>query len=363
MPQVSILIRRVSLLASLFLLVCHLLSCNGTGGPATDPITLEVDSTNIGKVHFVIDNSGSMKGYVAVCDSICFKQQISDLLSRLDGIQKDSLGDFISLYTTSGKGSFEAYPGGIADFSIALSSPSEGLMGSHNSYLHITLDSLINKLEQDSILNEVGIFVTDGILSVPGKVNNKEYLPALSSQIQISLNRVKSKGYAVSIFQLFSEFQGSYWNFKNDRQQIQEVVQRPYYLVVLGNAKVLKKFYEEIIKPSLRDEINNQVSWQGKSQDSSIHYQVYSRVLQGTGVPSKDQKGLDQINFADNPPIFLVGLNGFAAPEYILQDSMLVKHLQGKPKIFIDTLEVFNRESFSEVEIHFDAWGAGRFPR
>lgn len=305
-----------------------------------------------GNVYLVMDNSASMKGYTSQFDTVSFKQQIGDLLARIDRAEKDSSIGIVQFYTTEKDNDwFTMYDKSKDQFSQELSSPNAGLMKNHNSFLHITLDSLVGVLDADTTGRGIGIFITDGILSTPkssDKTSNRDQLAALSTSLQASFNTIgaSKRNYAVYLLQLFSSFKGIYHNYKNGYELINTPITRPYYLIMVGETQIVESFNRQVIEPSIGPFIHNQIAWLGANRNTETAFEVYGGLpLEGgSGMRSYDGKGLDDIDFS-KPPTFLVALD---LPSFILKDSTLLQSIQLGPEGVVDSAYFFTISGFRE---------------
>lgn len=93
--------------------------------------------------------------------------------------------------------------------------------------------------------SEIAIMITDGIFS-PGKgTDAKEYIESQQTIIRKSFSDylVKNSNTGIIIYQLYSKFEGCYYNKIDDCVLLKE--ERPFYIWIIGDSKHLKKITEE----------------------------------------------------------------------------------------------------------------------
>ncbi|MDR0603767.1 MAG: hypothetical protein LBG80_05630 [Bacteroidales bacterium] len=213
---------------------------NGTGtdAPSDAPATQQPQTPVRPTVNVYIENSGSMDGYVKGVTG--FEQAVYSYLSDIKISRiTDTLNLFYINSTIISRGS------DIADF-IEKLEPSDFKQKGGNlgvSDIANILNSVLDKTSQ----NKISILVTDGIFS-PGK-KGKEASEYLINQ-QISIKRRMAEylrrypNTAVIVYQLYSNFNGTYYNNIDNGIKINE--QRPFYIWVIGDAKQVSKLREKV---------------------------------------------------------------------------------------------------------------------
>ena len=221
--------------------------CSGRGGTATSdrskkdpiiPITKDtIKPTVKPTVNVYIENSGSMDGYVNGITE--FEQTVYNYLSD---ILISHTADNLNLYYINSEILKPNLP--LEDFIQKLEPANFKRYGGRRGKSDIAnvLDSVLEK----SGKNQISILVTDGIFS-PGRGQDAEqYL--INQQIGIKREFARflerNPNAAVIVYQLSSNFKGSYYN-KLDRITIINE-QRPYYVWVIGDAKQLSNLRKQV---------------------------------------------------------------------------------------------------------------------
>jgi len=279
------------------------------------PADVTVDHTgcriNIDSIHILIDNSGSMKGYMKSANK--FKKSITKLLGKIDDKRNDLIKGAVNYYTTEERaGYFKKYEGEENQFTASFASGD--LMNAHHSYLHISLDSLIRTVTQKGG-NDIGIFITDGILSVGkerGSKDNQIKLSELERRVNQSFNRI-NENYGVSIYQDTSSFSGNYYYYDNTWKRFDRI-SRPYLMIVIGKKKVLSVFNETIFQSSLGNTVLHSIHW-GVGKEK-IRTELYNSAIAGIAYPAPIDTAIHDIKYDENGAKIVVGLqlNNFPAP-------------------------------------------------
>jgi len=174
-----------------------------------------------------IENSGSMDGYM--CDGSELKDAIYGYVSTLASYSDTVKLNYINSEIVKYSGSLKSF---IKDLTPT---KFKAVGGSHaNSVIGEMLTQILDA--QDN--RTVSVFVSDCILDVP-QGDAKDFL--VNNQIDIRNALVKKmekdKDMGVEIFRMVSKFSGTYYYAKGSERLSD--VQRPYYLWVIGNKKLL----------------------------------------------------------------------------------------------------------------------------
>jgi len=186
-------------------------------------------------VNVYIENSGSMDGYVKGVTE--FEQTVYNYLSDI------KISDFtntLNLFYINSKAisyASAADAAVIADFIEKLEPKTFKERGGNRGSSDIAnvLKSVLNETQG----NEIAILVTDGIFS-PGRGRDAaDYFVNQEIGIKNAMAEYlkKSPSTGVIIYQLFSKFDGTYFN--NTDAKISFKGQRPYYIWVIGQTKNL----------------------------------------------------------------------------------------------------------------------------
>jgi hypothetical protein len=181
-------------------------------------------------VNVYIENSGSMDGYVQGATE--FETAV---YSYLSDIIISGVSDTLNLNYINSK--IIEYGSDIEDFIKKLEPSTFRERGGNRGTSDIAnvIDSVLSETQD----NEMAILVTDGIFSPEKGKNATEYL--VNQQIGIKRRMAdylkKYPNSAVIVYQLSSNFNGTYYNNVDAKIKINE--QRPFYIYVIGEAKQL----------------------------------------------------------------------------------------------------------------------------
>ncbi len=180
-----------------------------------------------GNIQFYMETSGSMAGYLN--GGTNFKNVVTDLVATLKGMDKNGL---FSIYTVSDK--ITPYPGDedkfIKDLALV------PMANQKSSEMHKIFKMLSDKVSG----NDVVIFTSDCILSFPPadikknpRVNIDNAESTLKSFIKTTFEDYRQKGIVVRLYGFTSNFNGTYYDYKNAKTSLNGQ-QRPYYVWVMG---------------------------------------------------------------------------------------------------------------------------------
>lgn len=178
-------------------------------------------------VKVYIENSGSMDGYM--CDGSELKDAVYGYVSTLE-----SYSDTVELNYINSQ--IVQYSGDLKSFIKNLTPTKFKAIG--GSRANSVIGEMLTQILDVQDNRTVSIFVSDCILDVP-QGDAKDFL--VNNQIEIRNALVKKlekdKGIGVEIFRMESKFSGVYYYAKGSEHLTD--VQRPYYLWVIGNKKLL----------------------------------------------------------------------------------------------------------------------------
>ena len=246
-------VRYIKITLLLFLILISLNSCgsdrkneskrtknaNISSTPITQKAALSKPLINV-----YIENSASMDGFVNGTTE--FEQAVYNYLAD---IKISGISDALNLYyINSSSIPFASKPNAevIADFIDKLEPSTFKSRGGDRGRSDIA--NVLKTILKETSKNEIAILVTDGIFS-PGKGKDaSQYL--VSQQIGIKSAMAdyldSNPNTAVVIYQLYSMFNGTYFNKFDERSSIKEA--RPYYIWIIGqvnNVAILKKAVPE----------------------------------------------------------------------------------------------------------------------
>ncbi len=236
-----------NLLLLLFTISCITsipLACGNSNktNPAANKVLGNVKANNVKvvmplkpTVNVYLENSGSMDGYVNGITE--FEQTVYNYLSD---IKISGITETLNLYYINSKSiPYASAANGdvIADFIEKLEPKTFKLRGGDRGTSDISnvLKSILSETNED----EIAILVTDGIFS-PGKGKvATHYLVNQEIGIKNAMAEYLKKfpNTAVIVYQLFSKFNGTYFNNVDAKVPING--QRPYYIWIIGQTKNL----------------------------------------------------------------------------------------------------------------------------
>jgi hypothetical protein len=194
-------------------------------------------------VNVYIENSGSMDGYVNGVTE--FERTVYNYISDI------SILDFaasLNLYYINNQ--IISDTSDIADFIQKLEPSTFKMKGGNRATSDIA--NVLKTVLKETSANKTSIFVTDGIFS-PGK--DKDASQYLLNQ-QIGIKRIFSdflknnNTAAVMVYQLQSNFNGTYYDYVDAKSKINE--NRPFYIWVIGDVKQLCDLRKKIADDKLK---------------------------------------------------------------------------------------------------------------
>lgn len=202
-------------------------SCGGGKGGKVNPPPEPPDSSPLPEIkptiNVYVENSGSMAGYMN--DGSEFIDAVYDYLTE---IHISEITDTLSLFYINDKIEPKGYD--IDNF-IKKIKPNQFASASSD------ISNMFEMVLKDTDSNQVSVFITDGIFS-PGKGKNAtNYLAGQQTGIKKAMaNHLKKHPTtAVIVYQLTSDFKGTYYNREDKKTQIKQPEQRPYYIWVIGD--------------------------------------------------------------------------------------------------------------------------------
>lgn len=196
------------------------------------------------KYNILIENSGSMNGYVATGSD--FKDAILGLITDL---KSKSITDVINIYYINQQlcaQKMQAMPKEIEYFFTHLNpaSMSRSGCGTRSSYIPEIIQKAVN-----SNTDDVNILVSDFIFS-DSLGASPQYLQAAKNTVKLYLSdALKKRDLSIIILKLNSQFEGKYF-IESKRPNWVDLsgkkIRRPYYIIIFGNKPALHHFLSKI---------------------------------------------------------------------------------------------------------------------
>lgn len=199
-----------------------------TVSACTPPPTVEVDT-----FHVYLENSASMDGYMNGLTE--FKEVLYHILTELKGNDVGIKFAFINEETYD----FDTQE--INEFIEFLEPNNMRGMGNRGD---TELNHIIrNVLAQQKDDRHPVILISDYIFSVKDIRSVDGDLPKAKYTLKTEIQKLDSKENAILVMQYFSNFIGTYYDYKNARNTIN--ASRPYYIWVIGSLNTVKDFMED----------------------------------------------------------------------------------------------------------------------
>lgn len=219
-----------------------------------------IDDTCIGRneicsVHFYLENSGSMKGYIR--NDTQYKERLLNLVSSLN--KKTNYGENLSTSLIASDIEYKTFD----EFSKLLIDRSDRLWSGGTSEIH----KMLAQIYEASDSNDLSVFITDGILSLKDSAE----MESVAFQITNAVNRYVDQ-YAIKIMAFKSDFSARYYyNQKSARPFSTGTMQeRPYYMFVIGKTDLIYQFEEKM--QGLIDPLEHlEIGFKYPSVEGNIH--------------------------------------------------------------------------------------------
>ena len=280
-----------------------------------------IENTSIPLLNVYLENSGSMNGYVAGITEL-----ERDLKSYLLSVSRHALADSMSLNYINDRIIFQGND--INTFINNLEPWSFIQQGGNTATTDIA--GVFKMVLENTDKNSVSLFISDCIISPGRKIKESqlnEYLK--DQQIDIEnefsiLAQQKDMNLGVIVYQMYSKFDGTYYNRVDARTKIQD--ERPYYLWLIGDTKYLKLLTKKIDINKLDGSKNNSNTLTIFKTSNSPSYQILQNPRRGDF--TRDKKDPNHIlklkkDTKANSNIFMFSL-GVNFSDYLLDENYLL---------------------------------------
>lgn len=170
-----------------------------------------------------IDASGSMKPYFRAEGDLITGNAMINTLSEIVNLHESET----SIYFLGNKNKYKGYVNDI--IKSVNNQPNDA-----NTLFHEFFANAACKLDT---ANTIIYLVTDGIMSIQGQ-DMANVLVELRGKIQTSLRG--HSNLAGAIFRYVGGYKGRYWNSVNKPVSLKTQIDRPYYIIALGNKETMR---------------------------------------------------------------------------------------------------------------------------
>ncbi|MBO0948207.1 hypothetical protein [Fibrella forsythiae] len=303
---------------SLFFLLIALTvtSCGGGKKRATkDEVTAPTKAESIGNIHFFLETSASMGGYLK--GGTTFKDVVADVVTKANQIKP------VSLYTISGKP--EPVSGDINTFVAQMATTP--LATGKSSELH----QIFKQVGEKAKGNNVAVFVSDCILSFPDadikrnpEVNRNDASSTLKNSIYDQFATFNKQGIGATVLAYTSPFNGTYYTYQNQKQALKGEA-RPFYVWIIGKQSLIGPFTQQLLE-SLSTTPAKRLDF--GAAGALKQYDLFFG-LNKSGEWRAERNNLINIEMGRKakPIEFAIGLNLAGLPDYAQAEAYLQKNL------------------------------------
>lgn len=198
------------------------------------------------QINIYIENSGSMNGFINHVSE--YQDAIQNMLAWLEYYYGS---DNIKLHYINNQIIFKEKPDNVSllDFAQGMLSPTQ--FKSNGNGASTNLNSIVQMILDQTSSNTISILLSDNIYSISGS----QTVPVLLSEcknktLHAFLNKSREletkhkQSLSTTIIQLYSQFNGNYWDYKHPTGQASQRLdcQRPYYMCVIGENSLITSF-------------------------------------------------------------------------------------------------------------------------
>ncbi len=206
---------------------------------------LNVVEVPFSRLYVMLDNSASMEGYSKSSRNREFTTPVIALWNALEEDTEVVAG--YAHHNAKSECEFETVPSSVFQSNltngrtkVATSSP---------------IDQIINRAVDLTDDSSVAAIITDGIMSgtnaeiqssLPDRMWTYNNMPVLEQRVRIAMEKAAQKGLAFSVYRFEASFKGVYYNFKNLRQNMNEV-ERPFFIILIGSERYVRTMDERLM--------------------------------------------------------------------------------------------------------------------
>ena len=273
---------------------------------------------SISSVKFYLETSASMGGYYK---GSTFRDVVSDLMTKVDKNIHP-----VEIFTTAER--TERFSGSPQQFSSEIARVN--ISPQKSSQLHKIIEGIAADLDSSGI----ALLVSDCILSFPDadikrdkEINRNNASSTLKSNVFSTFADLRKRGIGASIYAFKSPFNGTYYDYQNNKTQLSGT-ERPFYVWVMGETALLQKF-----NAGLRDISSFKPEKEmhfGGSESAVSSYDVIPQ-LEREGSWMKTQGGIKDVDLKRGEAlqaalgVDLSGLPAYAQEADYLEENMQVE--------------------------------------
>lgn len=299
----------------LLLIALTIASCGGGKKREKTEATVPKKAETIGSVHFFLETSASMGGYLK--GGTTFKDVVADVVTKANQIRP------VSLYTISGKpqpvtGDVNTFVAQMATTPLATGKSSE-------------LHQIFRQVGERATGNNVAVFVSDCILSFPDadikrnpEINRNDASSTLKNSIYDQFATFSKQSIGATVLAYTSPFNGTYYTYQNQKQALKGEV-RPFYVWIIGKQSLIAPFTQQLLEnlstaPAKRLDFG--------AAGALKQYDLFFS-LNKSGEWRAERNNLTNIEMGRKakPIDFAIGLNLDALPDYAQAEAYLQKNL------------------------------------
>ena len=316
MKQITMFIRQ---LLTVIVVLLFLGACNTDNDKKVKvkkgDVTTAEKPAQISKIHFFLETSASMGGYLK--GNTTFKNVVSDVVTKSKQIAP------LSVYTITSTP--QAYTGDVMNFIQDLATTP--LANGKSSKLHTIFGQVGAKVTG----NEVAVLVSDCILSFPDadikkqpEINRNNASSVLKSQINDQFATLSRKGMGAMVYAFNSPFNGTYYDYQNKKTVLYEE-QRPFYVWIIGKQSLVADFNRQL-QERLSEKPAQQLNF-GAGEGLKKYDLFFS--LNKKGKWKSERGNVTEIKFSRKaePAEFAIGLDLSGLPVYAQSAEYLKSNL------------------------------------
>lgn len=301
----------------------------------------------LGNIHFYIETSASMGGYMKGATE--FIQVLPNLLVDIENRITTKSGKIQTYFIAEG---LTPFTGSVNDFIASFST--QNVANEKSSPMDNTFGRITGRL--DTL--DIAIFVSDCIISgtneqiknSPDRDFNKDRAGGLlSANLRDAFSKIRRKGYAANVYGFYSNFNGTYFSYRNDKIALKGEALRPYYVWIIGNSELVNRFTDTLktfktFRPELEIEF-------GKNDKVLTNYSIiYNKFKSGKWRARSGE--IDDIKLMNGSATFAIAVDLASLPHFAQDTAYLKRSIRiSGGEADINVLRVSNQEKISSKDV------------